>query len=162
MNGDNDSVERARGQVGQFDGQFKNVVHARHDHFSHRSHQRFFCQTCALIEKQLRHTHLDCCTCMIDGARKSSKKWPTSRQYSYHGECIASNVCKRPASSPFGFSYMLCSTTWQACTSKSTFCFLRNATAAKVQDCFQTFLAGNHHHLSGRAVIWVTKTTANY
>eukprot|EP00965_Chrysotila_dentata_P050187 1662614-Pleurochrysis_carterae.AAC.1 len=34
--------------------------------------------------------------------------------------------------------------------------YLRNATAAEVQNWFKTFLADNHRYLSGRAVIWLT------
>eukprot|EP00965_Chrysotila_dentata_P046919 1557461-Pleurochrysis_carterae.AAC.1 len=34
VTGENNTVERMRGQVGQFDGQFKDLVHARLGHFS--------------------------------------------------------------------------------------------------------------------------------
>eukprot|EP00965_Chrysotila_dentata_P025723 854571-Pleurochrysis_carterae.AAC.1 len=34
--------------------------------------------------------------------------------------------------------------------------YLRNATAAEVQDCFKTFLADIHRYFFGRAVTWLT------
>eukprot|EP00965_Chrysotila_dentata_P054341 1802947-Pleurochrysis_carterae.AAC.1 len=66
---------------------------------------------------------------MIGGARKPSTKQPTSRQLSYYGECIASDLCDMPTSSPFGFRYMLCF--YDLATKYLKVYYLRNATAAE-------------------------------
>eukprot|EP00965_Chrysotila_dentata_P182949 6041564-Pleurochrysis_carterae.AAC.1 len=66
---------------------------------------------------------------MIGGARKPSKRQPTSRQFSYYGECIASDFCKMPTSSPFGFRHMLC--LYDLATRYLEVYYLRNATAAE-------------------------------
>eukprot|EP00959_Pyramimonas_sp_CCMP1952_P310052 6488516-Pyramimonas_sp.AAC.1 len=66
---------------------------------------------------------------MIGGARKPSTKQPTSRQFSYYGECIASDLCEMPTSSPFGFRYMLCF--YDLATKYLEVYYLRNATAAE-------------------------------
>eukprot|EP00965_Chrysotila_dentata_P051701 1716020-Pleurochrysis_carterae.AAC.2 len=74
---------------------------------------------------------------MIGGARKPSTKQPTTRQYSYYGECIASDLmCEMPTSTPFGFRYMLC--------------FYDLATKY-----LETFLADNLRYLSGRVTTWL-------
>eukprot|EP00965_Chrysotila_dentata_P238770 6202708-Pleurochrysis_carterae.AAC.1 len=80
---------------------------------------------------------------------------PTLRQHSYYGECIASDLYKMPLSSPFGFRCMLCF--YDLATKYFKIYYLRNATAAEVQNCFKTFVADNHsYRLSGRAVTWLT------
>eukprot|EP00965_Chrysotila_dentata_P180357 5954721-Pleurochrysis_carterae.AAC.1 len=60
-----------------------------------------------------------------------------------------------PNSSPFGFRYMLCFYDLMATKYLEVY-YLRNATAAKVQNCFKTFLTDNQRYLSGRAVTWLT------
>eukprot|EP00965_Chrysotila_dentata_P004836 158475-Pleurochrysis_carterae.AAC.1 len=66
---------------------------------------------------------------MIGGARKPSTKQPASRQSSYYGECIASDLCEMPTSSAFGFRYMLCF--YDLATGYLEVYYLRNATAAE-------------------------------
>eukprot|EP00965_Chrysotila_dentata_P123905 4095547-Pleurochrysis_carterae.AAC.1 len=67
--------------------QFENLVYARLGRFSINrinasvKHVRG-------IEKLLCNTHPNCRACMIGGTRKPSTKQPTSRQFSYCGECI--------------------------------------------------------------------------
>eukprot|EP00965_Chrysotila_dentata_P087732 2896812-Pleurochrysis_carterae.AAC.2 len=110
MTNEIDTVERAKGQVGQF--QFEKLVHARLGHFSidritaSVNHVRG-------IEKQLHHAHPSCRACMIGGTRKPFTKRPTSRQFCYYGECIASDLCEMPTSSSFGFATCCASTTSQ-------------------------------------------------
>eukprot|EP00965_Chrysotila_dentata_P055107 1828723-Pleurochrysis_carterae.AAC.1 len=85
---------------------------------------------------------------MIGGTRKPSKKRPTTRQYSYYGECIASDLCEMPATSPFGFRYMLCF--YDLATKYLEVYYLCNASDAEVKSSFHTFLADNQRYLSGR------------
>eukprot|EP00965_Chrysotila_dentata_P028652 952127-Pleurochrysis_carterae.AAC.1 len=59
-----------------------------------------------------------------------------------------------PSSSPFGFRHMLCF--YDLATQYLEVYYLRNATAAEVRNCFQTFLADNQRYLSGRAGTWLT------
>eukprot|EP00965_Chrysotila_dentata_P011822 387750-Pleurochrysis_carterae.AAC.1 len=59
-----------------------------------------------------------------------------------------------PTSSPFGFRYMLCF--YNLATKYVEVSYLRNATAAAVQNIFKAFLADNQRYLSGRAVTWLT------
>eukprot|EP00965_Chrysotila_dentata_P082441 2721305-Pleurochrysis_carterae.AAC.1 len=70
------------------------------------------------IKKHLRHTHPNCRACMIGGARKQSTKQPISRQFSYYGKCIASDLCGMPTSLPLISASATCcaSTTWQPST----------------------------------------------
>eukprot|EP00965_Chrysotila_dentata_P049439 1639094-Pleurochrysis_carterae.AAC.1 len=155
MTNEIDSVERARGQVGQF----KILVHARLGNVSidrinaSVNHVRG-------IEKLLHHAHPNCRACMIRGARKASTKRSTSRQYSYYGEYIARDFCEMPSSSPFGFRYMLCF--HDLATKYLEVYYLRNASAVKVKSSFQTFLADNQRYLSGRAVTWLTDDGSEY
>eukprot|EP00965_Chrysotila_dentata_P087523 2889092-Pleurochrysis_carterae.AAC.1 len=67
---------------------------------------------------------------MIGGARKPSTKQPTSRQYSCYGECIASDLCEMPTSTPFGLRYMLYF--YDLATKYLEVCYLPNATTAEV------------------------------
>eukprot|EP00965_Chrysotila_dentata_P090059 2972208-Pleurochrysis_carterae.AAC.1 len=70
---ESDTVERARGQVGQFE----NLVHADlASAISPSIASTLLSNTC---KKQLRHTHPNCRARMIGGARKPSTKQPTSR-----------------------------------------------------------------------------------
>eukprot|EP00965_Chrysotila_dentata_P084950 2804074-Pleurochrysis_carterae.AAC.1 len=57
-------------------------------------------------------------------------------------------------SSPLGFRYVLCF--YDLATKCLEVYYLRNATAAAVQNCFKTILADNNRFLSGRAVTWLT------
>eukprot|EP00965_Chrysotila_dentata_P172655 5697932-Pleurochrysis_carterae.AAC.1 len=66
---------------------------------------------------------------MICGARKPSTKQPTLRQFSSYGECIASDICEMPTSSPFGSRYLLCF--YDLATKYLKVYYLRNATAAE-------------------------------
>eukprot|EP00965_Chrysotila_dentata_P149235 4928537-Pleurochrysis_carterae.AAC.1 len=60
-----------------------------------------------------------------------------------------------PSSSPFSFRCMLCF--YDLAIKFLEIYYLRNASAAEVQNCFMTFLADNYHrYLSGRAVTWLT------
>eukprot|EP00965_Chrysotila_dentata_P067424 2231323-Pleurochrysis_carterae.AAC.1 len=86
-------------------GNSKILIHARLGHFSIDRINASVKQVRG-IEKQLRHTHPNWRACMIGGACKPSTKQPTSRQFSYYGECIASDLCEMPTSLPFGFRYM--------------------------------------------------------
>eukprot|EP00965_Chrysotila_dentata_P013805 458046-Pleurochrysis_carterae.AAC.1 len=65
-----------------------------------------------------------------------------------------------PTSSPFGFRYMLCF--YDLATKYFEVYYLRNATAAEVQNCFKTFLADNDHFFSGRAVTWLTDNGSEF
>eukprot|EP00965_Chrysotila_dentata_P121352 4012203-Pleurochrysis_carterae.AAC.1 len=56
-----------------------------------------------------------------------------------------------PTSSPFGFRYML--SFHDLVTKYLDVYYLRNATAAEVQNCFETFLADNHRNLSSKALL---------
>eukprot|EP00965_Chrysotila_dentata_P028594 950606-Pleurochrysis_carterae.AAC.1 len=82
------------------------------------------------IERQLRHTHPNCRACIIGSAREPSTKLPTTRQYFYYGECIASDLCEMPTFSPFGFRYVLCF--YDLATKHLEVYYLRNAIAAEV------------------------------
>eukprot|EP00965_Chrysotila_dentata_P107581 3554442-Pleurochrysis_carterae.AAC.1 len=96
------------GKVGQYYGQFKILFRARLGHFS-IDRTNASVQNVRGIEKQLRHDHPNCRTCMIGaGARKPSTKQPTLRRFSYYGECFASDLCEMLTSLPFGFRYMRC------------------------------------------------------
>eukprot|EP00965_Chrysotila_dentata_P256404 6212527-Pleurochrysis_carterae.AAC.2 len=159
VTGEIDTVKRARGQVGQFDEQFENLVHARLGHFS-IDHINASVKHVRGIERQLCRTHPSCRACMIGGARKPSTKFSATRQYSYYGECIASALCEMPTSTPFGFRYMLCF--YDLATKYLEVYYLRNATAAKVQNCLKLFLADNHRYLSGRAVIWLSDNGSEF
>eukprot|EP00965_Chrysotila_dentata_P070524 2330816-Pleurochrysis_carterae.AAC.1 len=79
---ESDTVERARGQVGQLE----NLVHADLASAISPSTASTPVKHVRGIEKQLRHTHPNCRAFMIGGARKPSTKQPTTRQFSYYGE----------------------------------------------------------------------------
>eukprot|EP00965_Chrysotila_dentata_P176480 5827147-Pleurochrysis_carterae.AAC.2 len=72
---------------------------------------------------------------MIGGTRKPSTKRPTTRQYSYDGECIASDLCEMQTSSPFGFRYILYF--YDLATKYLEVYYLRNVSAAEVRSSFQ-------------------------
>eukprot|EP00965_Chrysotila_dentata_P079162 2610446-Pleurochrysis_carterae.AAC.1 len=71
-----------------------------------------------------------------------------------------------PYSSPFGFRYMLCfyTTLRPSILGRKDLkvYYLRNATAAEVKSCFQTFLADNQRYLSGRAVTCLTNNGSEF
>eukprot|EP00965_Chrysotila_dentata_P071214 2353013-Pleurochrysis_carterae.AAC.1 len=65
-----------------------------------------------------------------------------------------------PTSSPFGFRYMLCF--YDLATKYLEVYYLRNATAAEVQNCVKPFFAENHRYLSVRAVTWLTDNGSEF
>eukprot|EP00965_Chrysotila_dentata_P072514 2396096-Pleurochrysis_carterae.AAC.1 len=76
------------------------------------------------------------------------------------GECIASDLCEMPTSSPFGFRYMLCF--YDLATKYLEVYYLRNASSAEVKSSFQTFLADNQCYLSESAVTWLIDSGSEF
>lgn len=154
------SAEKPRGKQGErAGGHDTDLIHARLAHFS-----------IDRINMTVGHAHgLDtrfpasakpCRSCQLAGATKPPTKRPTQRTYDHYGECIASDLCEMPASSPFGFRYML--TFYDLATKFLEVYYLRTATGKEVKASFEQFLAENKRYIGNRGVTWLTDNGAEF
>ena len=152
----NAQVERARGPS-SIPKTRPAPVHARLAHFSYERINDSIGKVKGLSKRLQKES---CDACFRGGSHKPPTQKSTQRRYAYFGERIASDLCKMPTSTPFGFSYMLCF--YDLATKYVEIYYLRTGTADEVKACFKHFLIENKPFLKGRQVTWYTDNGSEF
>jgi hypothetical protein len=94
-----------------------------------------------------------CQGCIRGGARRVLKKRRPKGKYTYFGQCMASDICTMPKSTPFGFTGMLCF--YDLFSRFIALYYIREHRSSEVIACMKQLLADHGHDMkNGKVDTW--------